>query len=415
MVMSRGVRLSIMDNSNQRATLCFSSSCLFANVLCLICLLFIHPAWAAVAVQAEGTAQIVGDNTVLARSQAINDAMRQASMQASSRVNAATRMANNVIEVDTVRVQTSAEVSDVVILDEWIDDNRDVYHVLLRAHIKSENSRARTRSRHDYRYKLAVTQFDVADRMDIQDLPRFEVEFAREYLRRLQVEQNLFVVDATDYNLKQSLEPYLALGHTPQQLIVDLARRLGVQFVVSGNIQDMATTQHFPLVELRHVEVEILVHDGISGALVSRHKALGSTWQGGWLDFPTTTPVFSDKFFASPIGQEINKTLKELVSQTAHGISQLPFTARVLKVQGGRVFFDVGTTSLVQVGDVLMGYKLDSAPLMDVAQGQFFGYVESPLAAITVRQVQPLFAVGEVNLDKGAEGLQAGDVLRLSW
>ena len=87
--------------------------------------------------------------------------------------------------------------------------------------------------------------------------------------------------------------------------------------------------------------------------------------------------------------------------------------ARVIKSEGKYIYFDVGATSEIKVGDVFMAYKLAHEPLMDVNQKLFFGYQETPAASIVIKSVQPRFAVGVS--EGGNTRLYAGDVIRFQW
>jgi len=74
--------------------------------------------------------------------------------------------------------------------------------------------------------------------------------------------------------------------------------------------------------------------------------------------------------------------------ELVHGdLAPLPFTARVVAVEGDTVTFDAGSTAA--------------------------GYRETPVAALTVRQVQPQFALGE--LESPQVHLHPGDLIRFGW
>jgi hypothetical protein len=101
------------------------------------------------------------------------------------------------------------------------------------------------------------------------------------------------------------------------------------------------------------------------------------------------------------------------VLQVADFLNRVPFTARVVKAQGNKIYFDVGSMANVTVGDVLMAYRVSAEALQGSTPNMHLGFAESPLASLVVKKVQPLFAVGELETDKLA--LKAGDVVRFSW
>jgi hypothetical protein len=364
-------------------------------------------------VQAEGNAVITETGIGKARQLAIQDAMRQAALQAGARVEAATQISESALQSDSVSVRALGTVSDVVVLDEWQGNEDESYYVLIRADVKGYDPKHQQQLSQHFRRKVAVTQFRVSDRRHIRDLPNVEIDMGKDLVRRLQVNENFYAVDATEYLLPESSDPYTAFGETEGQLIVDLANRLGVQFIVTGTIRDLSVTKHPFWTQVRHAEIEIMVLDGISGTLVSRHRSNGSVWEGRLFDFPTTQPSMNDKFYAAPVGFEVNRILDQLTGQAAVDMRRLPFTARVIQARGKRVQFDVGASSLIKVGDVLMTYRQAKEPVMSAMGQQFLGYEETPAAALVVKQVQPQFAVGELESD--GTKLRSGDVLRFTY
>jgi len=183
-----------------------------------------------------------------------------------------------------------------------------------------------------------------------------------------------------------------------------------VQFVVSGVIRDMGITKHLLGAQVRHLEVDVVVHDGITGAEVARHRLNESVVDGGLFDFPTTAPVMNDKFYASPFGQRVNRVLDKLVGMLVGDLNAQLFTARVIRTEGKQVFFDAGGTANVQVGDVLSAYQLEPRSVNDLAGQRALGFSEKPTTVLVVTQVQRLFSVGE--LDSETTRLGPGDVLR---
>lgn len=375
-------------------------------------LLNFHNAGASI-VQAKGSALVHQANIAQARKLALKDAMSQAMLQGGARVQSDTQVNLNVVQSDNVRVRASGQVTDVVILDEWLDEQRDLYHVNIRARVEPSDQSLQRQNAIRYRKKLAVAQFSVLDRYQIHDMPNIEIALAKEFLGRLEAAANLLSTDASQYLLPLSSKQMSATGNSPTQVISQLAQTLGVQFIMDGRILDMGETEHVLGIEIRHVELELTLYDGISGAVLSKFRDNGSIVQNRLFDFPLTTPAANSKFFDSQIGRKINSVLDRLVLQVADFLNRVPFTARVVKAQGNKIYFDVGSMANVTVGDVLMAYRVSAEALQGSTPSLHLGFAESPLASLVVRKVQPLFAVGELETDKLA--LKAGDVVRFSW
>jgi hypothetical protein len=416
----------------------------------------------AATIEAEGMAPISGAVGV-AKRQATQDAIRQALLQANTQVSATTVLNNQGVVTENVRFSSRGQVTNVIILDEWTDESN--YHVRIRAEVPgpqvvtlaapaqagvrrpalpdpdrtSMNAPAHVTLRSGdpgaatappaqsfdadasahYRRKLALTQFHVLDRTHISDLPNVEVELSRELKRRLDATGNVRTVDASQYLVPLSGDDLISqsriLGALPPaqdagQMAIEFANSLSVQYVVSGVIRDMSVTKHLLGAKVRHLELDLVVHDGLTGVEVARHRVNESVPDAGMFDFPTTAPVLNDKFYASPFGGKVNRALDSLVNLLTNDLGHQPFTARVIRAEGNQVYFDAGGLANIREGDVLNAYQIDPASLKDLAGQRSLGKQEQPNATLVVTQVQRLFSVGELQTDTAR--LSPGDLIR---
>jgi hypothetical protein len=391
-------------------------------------------------VEAEGTAPIDGPVGV-AKRLALQDAIRQALLQANAQVSTTTVVSSRGVVSDNVRFTARGNVTNVTILDEWTDETN--YYVRIRAQVPGaiavsnhapaaagtagSNGGVRNIALHtpqpgsgsQYRRKMAITQFHVLDRTQIADLPNIEVALARELKRRLDVDGRVRTADASQYLLPLGDEGVMSqrriLGALPPaeevgQLAIEFAESLGTQFVVTGVIRDMGITKHALGARVRHLELDVIVHDGITGAEVARHRLNESVVDASYFEFPTTTPVLNDKFYASPFGQRVNKVLDKLVGMLVNDLNAQLFTARVIRSEGKQVFFDAGGDANVRVGDVLNTFQLSQSAMKDLPGRRALGFPETPTTILVVTKVQRLFSVGE--LESETARLSPGDVIR---
>lgn len=390
----------------------------------------------AQSVEAEGTSPINGPVGV-AKRLALQDAIRQALLQANAQVSMTTVVSSHGVVSDNVRFTAQGNVSHVVILDEWTDEAN--YYVRIRAQVpgsiavtnrvadgnvgmrnaRRQVSPAQPGLGAQYRRKMAITQFHVLDRAQITDLPNIEIALARELKRRLDVDGRVRTSDASQYLLPLGDDGVMSqrriLGALPAaqevgQLATEFAESLGVQFVVTGVIRDMGITKHLLGARVRHLELDVIVHDGITGAEVARHRLNESVVDAGMFDFPTTIPVLNDKFYASPFGQRVNHVLDKLVGMLVNDLNAQLFTARVIRAEGKQVFFDAGGAANIKVGDVLNTFQLSQSAVNDLPGQKALGFSETPASILVVTQVQRLFSVGELASDTAR--LSPGDVIR---
>ena len=143
--------------------------------------LFSLTSFALKTVEMTGSAPINAGAELIAKEQAIRNAMQQALLQTRAYINSTSTISSNVLIIDSARVKTSGTVEDVKVLEEWVED--EVFFVRIRANIPEENQEKHSRSSY-YRKKIAAIQFDITDRTQVYDLPDIERQLPRELLLR---------------------------------------------------------------------------------------------------------------------------------------------------------------------------------------------------------------------------------------
>jgi len=373
----------------------------------LSCILFISlligstTTYASRLVETTGSAHITAGAQLAAKERAIKNAMQQALLQHKAHIDSTSTISSNVLVIDSARVNTSGTIENVKILEEWVED--EVYYVRIRANIPDSDSGGEV-STAKYRKKIAAIQFDVLNRSDIYDVPDIERELPRELLRRLDNSGNFITHDATQY-LVSTLHP--GLRFDKPEVYKMIAEKTGAQIILSGQIRDLHVDKGF-FQNKRQLEIEIYLHDGISGSRIARHRFSETVANVSY--YKDQQALFSNAgFYQSVFGQVVDRVLNSQVELVQDDLKQIPFSARIIKINGQKIFFDAGASSLVNIGDVLMSFRLDVDALTS-SNGEYFGYMETPVASVSVEQVQPQFAVGKVEI-KNAK-LSAGDLIR---
>ncbi len=368
-------------------------------------LLLISPhAYSDKLVEAVGQAMIVNGANNMARERAVQDAMRQAMLHAEARVDSTASVSNNVLVIESARVNAAGTVENVKVLQEWTED--ELYFVRIRAQVP-EKKRRKPSAAARYRKKIAVLQFDVEHRNHIHDLTNIEQEMGRELLRRLEARGGFLGIDASQY-LVSSTRP--GLRFDDPRVYTSLAEKVGAQVILSGIIRDMGVNDGL-IQDSRNIEIEIFLHDGLSGARISRHRFSEKVAGAAFFDKPQS--LFSNaSFFTTAFGVSLNRILDRQIEMLEKDLEQIPFTARIVRIQGRKIYFNAGRTSQVAVGDMLMTYRLDPQALSGRSD-RFLGYEETPIATLAITQVQPQFAVGELEIESA--DLYAGDLVRFGW
>jgi hypothetical protein len=262
-----------------------------------------------------------------------------------------------------------------------------------------------------YRKKVAASQFDIVDRHQIYDMYGLERDLPRELLRRIENTSTIVAVDGAEYLLPER-SSYTVGGEdvSYSQAASHLAGKLDSQFIITGVIRDLGI-QYGLLHNIRHIEMEVAIIDGLSGAVVSRHRINESV--RGADEMPRGMVFGSAEFLRTDFGRAFDVVLDKLATRIIEDLGVLPFSAKVVKMEGANVYFDAGATSLVAVGDTLMGYQTADRPLYSNSAGNFLGFQETPMATMVVKQVQPQFSMAELESDDIT--LKPGDIVRFGW
>lgn len=375
----------------------------------------------AAKVEVEGAALIDAGGLDKARQLAVEDGLRKAEDLAGVDVSATSIRTPEGEVRENSRFRAMGTASNPTIIREWREG--DTLYVRLNAEITPADPHPHKSP--SYRKKIAVTQFHVAQPLQVQDLDNIWDGYPLALLRRLD-ESGLFLpihTAASSALGKLALPLDRAQNRETVRL---LAEQSGAQIVLSGFIHDAGATMPSGILPKflpsaivpkslandpgsRRIEVEIFLHDGITGALIAHFRA-HETATGNPV-VGRDKPFGSAAFFSTPFGSAVAQLLDRQSRFITDELGNLPFNAKIIRVEGNLLFFDAGGTSGVAAGDKFMLYTL--SPLtetMEPGSNRLLGITEKPAAGLTVRQVQPLFSLGES--DGKNLKIQIGDMIR---
>ncbi len=369
--------------------------------LSLFLLLFSTASFAIKIIEVTGSAPISAGAQLMAKEQAIKNAMQQALLQTRAHIDSTSIISANVLIIDSARVNTSGTIEDVKVLEEWIEE--DVFFVRIRANIPEENPVKKSRHS-NYRKKIAAIQFDVSNRTQVYDLPDIERQLPRELLLRLDNTSNFITLDATQYLVSQTGIGYQFDNPDVYKMI---AERTGAQIILSGTIRNMGVETGF-FQDKRHLEIEIYLHDGLSGARIARHRFSETIVNAGYQKNKLSL-VSTANLSQSLYGKALSHILNTQIELIQTDLKDIPFTAKIIKIKGKEVYFDAGARSRVNIGDMLMTFQLNPDALT-AENSQFLGFAETPIASLSVEQVSPQFSIGKLEIKNTK--LSPGDLIR---
>lgn len=398
----------------------------------LFCLLCTFSVWvsandAAVTVQAEGSAQIEYGDENSARIRAMRNAIENASVQVSARVQSTQVLENGNLTVDYLRVNSAAKVTNIDVVSEGREG--DVYRVRIMASVSPNQMCANVMSNH-YRKSVAITGFSMEHPEHAtlghlgavdRSLPALMVSDlnGRAGIRALSA--NYMTLYPNTPNAPTSISPRMTLTQA-----VNAAQSLGVQFVVSGVIRDMAMENpDAPRASnwdgwiakvgikkakrTRHFVFDMYVHDGYSGALVfqSRYRTYGL-----WNERNRTRVGFGTaKYFSTHYGEQVRLLLDQAVADLQRTVQCQPFMASIAQVDGQRIYVSTGAESGLRPGDYLSVYR--TSQQFD-RKGDSFWQISDTRLVAEVKQVQPFYTVAELAIGTERLNLQMDDLV-MAW
>jgi len=377
-----------------------------------------------VVITVEGQAPINKGMPLLAKKQALQDAIRQASMQSSVNVRSRTLVNQNSIATDTFSMQTAAAVSSSRIIKEWQADN--MYHVVATVELSSDGACAPLQ-----RKRIIATAFPLAKQEQVSGYETQDLYsgIPRE-LNNILMESGEFIgTNATHINLypRPELAPELqdSIAYRPSK-VMQMAAANGVQFVLSGVIRDMevesseymrgagplalARSLARGIVARRGIGIDVFVHDGFTGALLFQQRYVESAVGDVWI--PATYTVGSERFNATSSGEKIANIISQASSDLRRTLSCYPFATRITDIKGDKVFLDAGAQERLNVGDQLMAYAASGDDLTLDGGLNFIGKDKQPVGVVTIDNITPRYAIGHLEVPARELGVRVGDWVR---
>ncbi|PKM11099.1 MAG: hypothetical protein CVV13_10530 [Gammaproteobacteria bacterium HGW-Gammaproteobacteria-3] len=377
-----------------------------------------------VSVTAEGQAPIVNNNKARARQQALQDAIRQASLQGSVTLKSETSVSDNSVQSDRFTLRTAASVSASKVIDEW-EDNA-IYHV--RAAVTLSASDLCTPQ---FRKRIIATAFPLVQPGHLSSAESTDISsgMPREIMYAL-AESGAFIgINHTRVSLyaQPELAPNLD-ENAPVTVsgVMKVAADEGGQLVLSGVIRDLQieSTDYVrgsgvtawvksvarEVWAKRNIVIDIYVHDGFTGALLTQRRYTGAVSGDVWI--PASYSVGSEGFRDTATGAELSRIMAQADVDIGKALSCYPFAARIIKIDQDNVFIDAGAEENIQVGDKFEVYADVGAELNPDGNRQFIGADKQVAGVLTVNAIKPRYAIGTMESPPFRLGIRAGDWVR---
>lgn len=374
----------------------------------------------AVVLEGIGHATIHNNDVDSARQEARKAALRDVSLQYEARISSRDTMENGVVTESRLQVDSSSRARSVKVVDEYRRGN--TLRVTVRADM-SESASCSAGEAGGLRKRVAVTGFP----MVYPDQARIgRIDDAGEILPQLLQADlrdtgNFQVFGATTQRLFSDLlnAPTQQKFNNRLTNVIQVAREMGVQFVVAGVIRDVGVSDPdawgSSIIDRmqrgvgaanqnRRFVADLMIYDGFSGAPIYQERfAAEARWDAG----PGSSDGFgSAGFQETHYGRAVGGLRKDMISAVNSALACQPFITRVTRVDGNKVTLDSGATAGLRPGDELKLYR--SASFFD-APGATPELQDSG-TTMTVNNVHPEFSNGRISMSGGQINIQRDDV-----
>lgn len=372
----------------------------------------------------EGQAAVHNGAVLLAKKQALQDAIRVASQQSSVAIRSQSSVSNNNLQLDSMSMRSAAAVSNTKILREW--QAGDIYHVKAMVELSPTGM-----CQQPYRKRILATAFPRVAQEQISDYETNDLDngIPRE-INNLLMESNQFIgINSTNVALypRPDLAPETQ-ERDPYQTskVVQLATKSGAQFVLSGVIRDLeiASDEYMNgsgiealanswvrhLSGKRNIGIDVYVHDGMSGALLLQRRYVDKS--EGSVMIPASYTVGSDGFRTTETGKKITEIIDKASIDIQQALNCYPFATRIADIKGDRVFIDAGAQEKLNIGDQLIVYGTASDGLHLEGGSSFVTSDKQPVSVLTIQSITPRYAIGSIEGSASKLGIKVGDWVR---
>ena len=399
----------------------FIKQCVRLSLWCSLMSLMLAASVHAVILEGVGHASIHDDDLASARAEARNAAMRDLALQYEAQVNTSDTMENGVLTQSRMRLASSAKARNVKVIDEHRSGN--LLRVTVRGDISAGTASCEGGEAARLKKRVAVTGFpllypDQARVGRIDDAGEILPQLLQQGLRET---GSLQVFSTTSTRLFADLlnAPTMQEGGNRLTNVIQVAREMGVQFVVTGVIRDIGVAdpaawgssvldkmqRSIGASDMRRrFAVDMVVLDGFSGSPVyQQHFETAADWNAG----PGISAGFgSAGFRKTHYGEAVAGVIGDMTRTATDALACQPFMTRITRVDGQLVTLASGATAGLRPGDELHLYR--SARYFDSLGGT--PELSDSQMKVTLNNVHPDFSNGRMPQVGGQVNIQRDDI-----
>lgn len=305
--------------------------------------------------EARGHASTDKDSVEIARTKAMENALKKALLVAGASVSSVQQVVNGLLTQDQISIRASGSVNSIELIDEFHHNN--MISVTVRADIFPQEKKCFSL---DYKKSILLTKSHLNHReqanigkiyqLDAAVINQLNIKLAKQSSYS---HGKLLLKNATQfYRLNASFRE-----EKIRQLAMSLADTTDSQYIVFSEINDISFEQErsnswkiwlqgtYP----RSFDFTVYLYNGFSGEQIWQERYQNSAvWNFHKRD---DVDVNGTAFWQSEYGTMIDKLLNTIISDIDENVMCEPSEGRIVQVQGNQITINLGRHQGVKIGD----------------------------------------------------------------
>ncbi len=209
-------------------------------------------------------------------------------------------------------------------------------------------------------------------------------------------------------------------GRVTEQTAPQLGKLLGVAAIVYGAVTEFGYSESSTGASIpglggglskttARVAIDVRIIDTTTGQILLAHTADADRTQMG-LKLRTQDFSFGHdgKFDDTLVGKATREAMDALVEEISETLEDVPWTGRVVKASGDKIYLNAGQTTGITAGMEFSVYRMGEA-LVDPVTGLDLGAEEEKIGVIVSSDIKEKYSICSV---VSGSGFDAGDMVR---
>jgi len=305
--------------------------------------------------ETQGHASTNDDSVEVARTKAMENALKKALLVAGASVSSIQQVVNGLLTQDQISIRASGSVNSIELIDEFHSDN--MISVTVRADIFPQEKKCFAL---DYKKSILITKSHLLQRQqaNLGNIYQIDSAVIRQLNKKIAQQSSysngkLLLKSATEFSrLNTSFNE-----EKIKQLTISLADTTDSQYIVFSEINDISFEEQrtnswkvwqqstYP----RNFDFTLYLYNGLSGEQI---------WQGNYQDTAVwdfnkrrSVDVNATVFWQSDYGNMIDSLLDKMVSDIDENVMCEPSEGKIVQVQGNQITINLGRQHGVKIGD----------------------------------------------------------------